>query len=47
MEKIKACSVIKFLHMKGCKAWKIHDEMKSDCCDDCPSFTDELDDLHS
>ena len=38
MEKIEACSMIKFLHLKGYSARQIHDEMKAVYGDDCPSY---------
>ena len=38
MDKIEARSVIKFLHLKGCSAQKIHDEMRLVYGEECPSY---------
>ena len=38
MEQVESRSVIKFLHLKGYGAWKIHEEMKAVFGDDCPSY---------
>ena len=36
--KVESRSVIKFLHLKGYSAWKIHEEMKAVYGHDCPSY---------
>lgn len=42
IEKIKARSVIKFLHLKGYCAYQIHDEINGFGGDDCPSYDTDV-----